>query len=176
MVKGLSTGREKLDSMANTSRMTSYQRRRTAYRNRSIAVRGQGIRSSERGRDRLDRKSVETHRLRTFRRKGRPVRRGGGPRNARAHRRSHQRAVRPAGASAPNRGTHRACAAHLRGGKRRRLPRAHARFAENRPVQLVQFAAWRHCRTRRGHSHRRVPNASICRPKACRITRRCSSA
>ena len=27
MVKGLSTGREKLGSMANTSRMTSYQRR-----------------------------------------------------------------------------------------------------------------------------------------------------
>ena len=152
---GLSTGREKLGNMANTSRMTSYQRREQLIEIGRSLFAAKGF------------EAVSVEEIASTAKVSKPIvyEHFGGKeglyavvvdREMRALTDVLINALSDPQASAPNRGTHRACAAHLRGGERRRLPRAHARFAENRPVQLVQFAAWRHCRTRRGHSHRRV--------------------
>ncbi len=143
---GLSTGREKLGSMANTSRMTSYQRREQLIEIGRSLFAAKGF------------EAVSVEEIASTAKVSKPIvyEHFGGKEglyavvvdremraltdvliNALSDLQAHPRQIVE----------RTALALYLRGGERRRLPRAHARFAENRPVQLVQFAAWRHCRT-----------------------------
>ena len=152
---GLSTGREKLGNMANTSRMTSYQRREQLIEIGRSLFAAKGF------------EAVSVEEIASTAKVSKPIvyEHFGGKeglyavvvdREMRAltdvliNALSTRRRIRAKSWNAPR----LRCSPTWR--RTPKLPRAHARFAENRPVQLVQFAAWRHCRTRRGHSHRRV--------------------
>ncbi len=65
--------------------MTSYQRREQLIEIGRSLFAAKGFEAVSVEEIAATRKGFEAHRLRTFRRKGRPVRRGGGPRDARAH-------------------------------------------------------------------------------------------
>lgn len=166
---GLSTGREKLDSMANTSRMTSYQRREQLIeigRSLFAASSADGVEEI------ASTAKCRNHRLRTFRRRG--LYAVVVDREMRALTDVLINAVRPAGASAKSWNAPR-LRTHLRGGKRRRLPRrSPPRFAsQTRPTRSIR--CWNIAVRVEAFSPTRS-STSICRPKACRITRRCSSA